>query len=306
MASLLYYSTSLIVVGSVSHSIAILCTIARLVYRVWTRHFWWEDVWAAVALIADVICLACLWLDQMITPWILSITFTSVLWAARMSIIFSVIRITNHSGCKIHKQITYLIAVSFACMWAVLIAQKTSACKLHSCIMSPSVVSSQLIADGIADVSLVGTPLYLWTKVGLSRSRQILVLSTFGTSLSLITAITIFHSINISIGHTSTTLILAYVKAAFSLLICNILVIVILLYRTCSNETVDLDQPFTSNQVFTTVILTQIPNSMTPETSLSENVQTRATKPKDEDANVRYAEVGTSTERWLDTLEDGK
>lgn len=37
----------------VSNSIAILCTIARLVYRAWTRYFWWEDAWAAVALIAD-------------------------------------------------------------------------------------------------------------------------------------------------------------------------------------------------------------------------------------------------------------
>lgn len=41
------------VVGAVSHSIAILCTIFRLVYRVWTHYFWWEDVWAAFALIAD-------------------------------------------------------------------------------------------------------------------------------------------------------------------------------------------------------------------------------------------------------------
>jgi len=41
------------VAGSVSHSIAILLTIFRLAYRVLTRHFWWEDVWAALALIAD-------------------------------------------------------------------------------------------------------------------------------------------------------------------------------------------------------------------------------------------------------------
>jgi hypothetical protein len=39
--------------GSISHSIAILCTIFRLVYRSWTHHFWWEDAWAAFALIAD-------------------------------------------------------------------------------------------------------------------------------------------------------------------------------------------------------------------------------------------------------------
>lgn len=132
---MVYHSTNLFVAGLVSHSIAILCTIARLAYRTWMRHFWWEDAWATVALMADVLCLACLWLDQRITSWIFSITLTSVLWAARMSIIFSAIRIANRSGCKTHKQITYLIAVSFACMWAALIAQKMSVCELHSVVL---------------------------------------------------------------------------------------------------------------------------------------------------------------------------
>jgi hypothetical protein len=149
-----------------------------------------------------------------------------------MSIIFSVIRIANHSGCKIHKQITYLIAVSFACMWAALIAQKMSVCEVHSCLMPPSVALSQLIsqhlfafsvvrmilnfffaADIIADVSLVAAPLYLWSNVGLSRSRQILVQSAFGASL-LITIITILHSVYLTMGHTATTLIFAYFKVS--------------------------------------------------------------------------------------------
>lgn len=305
MAPLYHHSARLIVTGSVSHGIAILCTIARLVYRAWTRHFWWEDAWVVVALIADVLCLASIWLDEKITSWILSTTFTSVVWAARMSIIFSVIRIANHSGCKIHKQITYLIAVSFACMWAALIAQKMSVCEVHSCLMPPSVALSQLITDIIADVSLVAAPLYLWSNVGLSRSRQILVQSAFGASL-LITIITILHSVYLTMGHTATTLIFAYFKAALSLFICNLLVIVTFLYRMCSKETVDLDQSFTSSQVFTSVILTQMPSSTNPETSLSVQdgttsrqktaVQTRTTKPKDEDANMRFAEEGTSIE----------
>jgi hypothetical protein len=41
------------VAGSISHSIAILSTVFRLVYRGWTHHFWWEDAWAAFALISD-------------------------------------------------------------------------------------------------------------------------------------------------------------------------------------------------------------------------------------------------------------
>lgn len=287
MAQLVYYPTSLIVAGA------------------WMSRFWWEDAWAAVALIADVLCLACLWLDLWLRSWILSVAFTSVPWAARMSIIFSVIRITNYSGCKIHKQIAYLIAVSFVCMWAALIAQKLSVCELHSCIMPLSVALSQLITDVIADISLVAAPLYLWKNVGLSRSRQILVQSAFCASF-LITAITIPYSIYLSMGHISTTLILAYVKAALSLFICNLLVIVTFLYRICSKETVDLDQQFTSNQVFTSVILMQMPNGTNPETSPSVQVgttsrqktvvQTGAMKPKHEGANMRCAEEGTSTD----------
>lgn len=37
----------------VLHSIAILSTVFRLVYRLWTRRFWWEDAWAALAMISD-------------------------------------------------------------------------------------------------------------------------------------------------------------------------------------------------------------------------------------------------------------
>ncbi|KAG2150572.1 hypothetical protein DEU56DRAFT_35874 [Suillus clintonianus] len=306
MAALFYYSSGLIIAGSVSHTIAILCTIARLIYRTWTRHFWWEDAWAAVALITDALCLASIWLDARITSWILSVTLTSVIWAARMSIIFSIIRIANHSGCKIYKRITYLIAVSFACMWAALIAQKMSTCKISGCLMPESVALSQLITAVIADVSLVVAPLYLWNNVGLSRSRKILVLSAFGASI-LITAITIPHSIGLSMGQTATVLTLAHVKAALSLIVCNLLVIVTFLYRMCSKETFDLDQSFTSNQVFTSIILSQVPGSTIAETSLSiqeeetsrqnNMAQTGATKPKNEDASMRYAEEGTSTQK---------
>jgi hypothetical protein len=41
------------VAGVVPHCIAILCTIFRLIYRIWTCRFWWEDAWAAFALILD-------------------------------------------------------------------------------------------------------------------------------------------------------------------------------------------------------------------------------------------------------------
>lgn len=106
-------------------------------------------------------------------------------------------------------------------------------------------------------------------------------------------------------GHAPTTVVLVHVKTALSLFICNLLVIVTFLYRMCSKETVDLDQSFTSNQVFTSIILTQMPSRTTSEASPSVQVgttsrqktvvQTGATKPKDEDANMHYAEEGIAS-----------
>ncbi|KIK41693.1 hypothetical protein CY34DRAFT_805785 [Suillus luteus UH-Slu-Lm8-n1] len=302
----LYYSTRLSVVGMVSHTLAIICTIFRLVYRGWMHNLWWEDAWAALALIADVVCLACIWLDSTISSWALTISFTTVLWAARMSVIFSIIPVANHSGSKIHKQITYLIAVSFACMWAALLAQKIRMCEVHSCRMGKSVALSLLITDIIADTCLVAAPLHLLKNVGLSRSRKILVQSAFGASL-LITAITIPHSILLFKVHNTTTLMFAHIKAALSLIICNTLVIVTFIYRVYLKDTFDPDRSFTSNGVFTSVVMTPMGSSTNALRSLSFQgritsrqimSQTGGLKSKDEaeDASVRYAEEGTSTE----------
>ncbi|KAG1815159.1 uncharacterized protein BJ212DRAFT_259605 [Suillus subaureus] len=210
----LHYSSRLCVAGLVSHSIAIICTIFRLVYRGRMHHLWWEDAWAAFALIADVVCLACIWVDREISAWVLTIAFTTVLWAARMSIIFSIIPVANHSGSKIHKQMTHLIAVSFACMWVALLAQKIRLCRFESCRMGKSVALSLLITDVTADISLVAAPLYLLKNVGLSHSRKILVQSAFGASL-LITAITIPHSVLLLLDiFNTTTLMFAHIKVS--------------------------------------------------------------------------------------------
>jgi hypothetical protein len=226
------------------------------------HHLWWEDGWAAFALIGDVICLACIWLDRRISFWILAMTFTSVQWAARMSIIFSIIRVTNHSNFKVHRRITYLIAISFACMWAALIAHRLTMCAYRSCRMGGSVAFSVLITDVIGDFALVATPLQLWRNAGLSRSTKILVLSSFSASL-LITAVTVPHSIILIGVHGvgKVTIIFAHVKSALSLVVCNLLVIVTFVYRVWWKETFDLDQPVTSRGVLTSVILMQMPTN---------------------------------------------
>ncbi|KAG1791913.1 uncharacterized protein HD556DRAFT_1206826, partial [Suillus plorans] len=234
---------------SIPHMIAMLCTIFRLVYRGWMRHLWWEDAWAACSLISDVICLLCIWIHTSIScecsssrsnidltfmsvpAWIFSVAFTSVVWcasAARMSMIFSIIRIARPSGHKYQKWITYLITVSFACMWAVVLVSKDSTC-VFKCQKTMSVALVQLITDVVADVSLILAPLLFWKNTKLSSNHKILILSPFCASL-LITAITIPHSVMLFHSASETTLIIAHVKAALSLVVCNLLVIVTSIY----------------------------------------------------------------------------
>lgn len=260
------YFSQLAVVGSVSqaHVIAILCTIFRLVYRGWTRHLWWEDAWAAFALISDVICMLCIWIHPSTNfpSWTFSVASTSVVWAARMSIIFSIIRVANSSGYRYQKWITYLITVSFVCMWVAVLVEKNITC-VFVCQMTKSVALLQVITDVIADVSLIVAPLQFWKNTMLSRNSKILILSTFGASL-LITVVAIPHSIMLFHSASETTLIIVHVKAALSLVICNLLVIVTLAYRMRWKEAIDPDQTFGSPLVFTSVVTTQTPLDAIP------------------------------------------
>ncbi|KAG1732314.1 hypothetical protein EDB19DRAFT_1912153 [Suillus lakei] len=340
LSEMVSYSPQLL--GSVSHGIAILCTIFRLVYRGWTRHLWWEDAWAAFALISDgggflACCLALLSKPTAAPPSCLSgmdldprlDTFTRLdlrngfhlgrvvriivhpvtflphqSRAARMSIIFSIIRIADPSGDKVHKRITRVIAVSFVCMWVALVTYKINICIHYSCKMNQNMALSQLITDVVADASLILAPLQFWRNVRLSRNSKILILSAFGSSL-LITMITIPHSIMLFQSITETTLIIAHVKAALSLVVCNLLVIVTLVYRVRWKETLDPDLTFGSPVIFSSVIAAQTPvnaiSMVSPSVQEEINNDGRGlSKQKMEDAEER-----SSTEGWQDTLEDG-
>ncbi|KAG1902496.1 uncharacterized protein F5891DRAFT_949128, partial [Suillus fuscotomentosus] len=310
---LLFIIYPLEVTGSVSHGIAIVCTIFRLVYRGWTRHVWWEDAWAAVSLISDVLVLACIWIYPSpncyfnlryvvhITAYSSRTVLTDLSRAARMSIIFCIIRITNHSGRKLHRWLAYLIALSFLCMWIALLVQKIDVCRFQACQMSESVALSQLITDVFADFSLVAAPLQIWKNVGLSRGRKILVLSSFGASI-LITATTIPLSVILFWPLSNTALVFAHVRAAVSLIVCNVLVIVTFTYRVLLRETCDIDQSFTSPGTFSTVILTQYTYTRTSfcgqegTTSRQITTTTAQTKPKLDDASTLGAEESTNVE----------
>ncbi|KAG1842760.1 hypothetical protein DFJ58DRAFT_665712, partial [Suillus subalutaceus] len=281
------------VVACVFHGSAIVTTSFRLGYRLCTSKFWWEDGWAAIALVFDIICLfgvwgqgpTCAWYSgiAVLTPvndnprvytamlWLMPMAFTSVLWAARMSTIYPILRIANPRGAL--RRTVYAIISCFAVMWTALIVQKVLACLVifpMTLFVSP-ICSVQ--ADAVSDLMLVITPMYLLRDVGLTRHQRILVTSVFCASL-INTAVSIPTSILLLLSPISeATLIFGHVKVctyfcfftptdrdipqqpATSLVIANLLVIVSFVYRYLRSSRADLDQPAATRAVeFSTVI----------------------------------------------------
>ncbi|KIJ63210.1 hypothetical protein HYDPIDRAFT_156758 [Hydnomerulius pinastri MD-312] len=245
------WASDLGIIATVFHSIAISSTIFRLSYRLHTSRFWWEDGWAAFALVLDTVCLACTWLEvpfsglgplptiDLVTNWMVAMSFTSILWSCRISILISIVRAANPSPQL--RRAAWLTGCSFALMWIALIAQRIVICVQHSCEIAQTVAISQLITDVFSDCILVALPIRLLRGTKLSRRRRILILSAFSASL-LITAVTILHSAVLFQSTSTGIILIGHVKTALAIFVCNLLVIVTFIYRVCRRDrTFDVD-----------------------------------------------------------------
>ncbi|KAF8133015.1 hypothetical protein EV363DRAFT_1259574 [Boletus edulis] len=237
---------------SILYILAIITGTFRTFYRWYISRFWWEDVWATFALLLDIICFANVWIPQprdvsapdalldgaVASHWMEAIALTSGLWAARMSMISAIIRITSHRVRFRHS--AYATAVAFGIMWIALLIQKLYICAARSCLMNQHVATSQLVTDVISDVLLMALPLLFLRGVNIEHNQRVLLVSSFASSIC-ITIISIVHSIFLFLPScTATCIILAHVKTALALIICNLLVIVTFAYRLCRRNDLDL------------------------------------------------------------------
>ncbi|KAL4073623.1 hypothetical protein J3A83DRAFT_4158765 [Scleroderma citrinum] len=279
-----------LVVAIVCHSTAVASTVVRLAYRWWMARFWWEDGWAALACVFDIVGLVSAVmvpprLDMqswgpiaVISGWMATLSLAAVVWAARFSVLFSIVRVGNPS--KALKWTTTAIGCSFVIMFLVIEGQRLEVCVNVQCRVFKSTAISQLIseyvtlndfprilddfssgwiflfyisfnhilichayyaADVIADLCLVALPIRLLRGTKLSWMKRILIQSTFSASMC-ITIVTIIHSVVLLKDTSSGNLLFGHFKAALSLLICNLLVIVTFIYRVCHKSKVDLEQ----------------------------------------------------------------
>ncbi|KAJ7364587.1 hypothetical protein DFH08DRAFT_274963 [Mycena albidolilacea] len=242
--------------------IAMLTTLFRLTVRVRTRKFWLDDAWVIVALSFSIILLVSMWLRTIpgqskytliVTYWLLSFGFTSTLWASRMSVIFSIIRLIPHQFLL--RKITTGVAAVFAVFWLGLMIQVAHVCGKDKswykmtkpqCRLDHGVAVLELSTDVFADLALAIIPIILIRNTMLPSSQRKMLVVIFTASL-LTTLVSIVHAVFVLGPSGSLEGISAHAEAATALIVANVAVMVTSLYRLFRKSNYMDPKPYTYN-----------------------------------------------------------
>jgi len=290
------------------HVLAVGCTVFRVWHRYHKRQLWWDDYWAALALLFDLAYawtpflrfdtddlglhlsksaeIGSFWLSAMMSPL--------VTWSARISIGMSIARIMPPQTRT--RYLLYAMNGMFGLMCVGQMLQKIVKCTRDTswhnnddvrCHLGNAAGVLSLCTDLTADTCLVAVPLRTLWRVRLPKPQRRLILLTFASSvlsslIGIIYCVFVVLKINEEPQKNRRRMALINgIKIAVILLVCNLLVIAMSLYRVFwKDETDTVDEPSETRSKpsqplppTTTFVLTQI----TPMQSTE--VETRFTGP---------------------------
>ncbi|KAH7911402.1 hypothetical protein BJ138DRAFT_1150676 [Hygrophoropsis aurantiaca] len=251
-------------VATVLESLGISLTVFRLYYRIRIRRFWWEDAWALLGLLCTLAGMVSGWVHvctistsihiSIMTFWIYTFAFTCVVWSVRMSIILSITRMVypnNHL-----RYLSFGVTALFATLFSGLIIQKGYYCGISldwytssslSCHLPRPMAIFELVSDVISDIILVSFPLRLLWRVKLPKRQRRMFLAVFSSSL-VMSMVSMFHATTQLRRLYSLTSAATDFEIGFCLNVCNLLVVVAILYRIM-NKGEDEDISHTSNRI---------------------------------------------------------
>ncbi|KAI0080074.1 hypothetical protein K474DRAFT_1705085 [Panus rudis PR-1116 ss-1] len=245
------------IVGTVLPGIACAATFTRLSIR-WRRHqLGSDDAWAIVAVVSAIFMTTGAWMKtdepgfgplgqpihmRIIGYYMWIVGFTCTLWASRLSLISSIIRITPYL------MRSHLWAKRFACLFAVFLASllilKVVVCEYRPAwkriepIRCPltrdrGIAAYELATDCISDFILMIVPLrLLWRTASLpARPRRLL---TIIFSANMLTAlVSLFHAIALYDSVFHALAILSVTEASVALIVSNLGVLLTRLSKMC-------------------------------------------------------------------------
>ncbi|KAF5361424.1 hypothetical protein D9758_006127 [Tetrapyrgos nigripes] len=239
--------------------IAICAALFRIYLRVSSKKFWWDDFFALMSMTG----IAFLWTGIIIftSPpenysskikvfgyYLVDNGFYATIWPARISILFTVIRLTYPGRFR---QILKITVGLFLLTWALLDAQMWITCEtergwknkfVEQCMLGKKVAAAQLATDCIADSGLIIISIYLFSSLTSKRYRSLKIrLICIFSSTIFTTAASLVHAYAIWYNLGYLEFMFAVIEMVVSLVVVNLTVLTSWLLRL--NDDSESDQP---------------------------------------------------------------
>ncbi|KAJ6616997.1 hypothetical protein B0H10DRAFT_1347022 [Mycena sp. CBHHK59/15] len=217
--------------------------LGTTLYRLYKRRgrFWADDAWALFAFVALIIQIVSVFLHinvpnnlskttRVAAYYLMATTFYSIIWASRLSILFSIVRIDPSVS---RRKGLFWIAVAFVTATLFLLAQLFWVCESEpgwkdrpnpQCRLPLQVAICQVVTDVVADTILLLAPLQLFRHVGDRGLRRKLTL-IFSTCV-VTTIVSLVHAAFILRNGGIKVVISALVEDCLSLIVANIPVVI--------------------------------------------------------------------------------
>ncbi|KAF8639007.1 hypothetical protein AX17_001786 [Amanita inopinata Kibby_2008] len=230
---MLHRSKELEVVTAVCSAVAILSTLIRFVLR---RHrLWADDAWALLSTAVLVVQVIAIFTRPRKSSlgvaryYLLASAFYAIIWSARLSLLFSIIRIDPHPR---RRRWLYFVASLFLIICILLIGQLYWVCepepgwktlKIPQCHLNLSVAVFQMTTDILADAALLITPVLLFRILSDQWLRYRLI-AIFSTCI-ITTIVSLVHASYVLTTSGVKVEIVGVIENCTSLVVCNIPVI---------------------------------------------------------------------------------
>ncbi|KAJ7612722.1 hypothetical protein FB45DRAFT_939614 [Roridomyces roridus] len=227
---------------------AVCITYCRLYMRYRHGKLWWDDLWAfcgSCFAIAFVVVFILHIRDPLTNPmtqgakvatyYFCPETFYSVAWTARISILFTIIRL---SFGLLRKVLLGAAGLFFLC-WFILCAQVFWVCvpeptwklsPLAQCDLGREVAITLIIMDVICDTVLIAAPMHLLWGARLQRSLKLRLIAVFAAT-AIMTAVSLYHDYTIYLYGGLAEAFAANLQVSVSLMVANLSVIAAFVFR---------------------------------------------------------------------------
>ncbi|KAJ7018982.1 hypothetical protein C8F04DRAFT_1149227 [Mycena alexandri] len=232
---------------------AMVVTYFRLFDRYRPGKLWWDDFWAFVCTLCAIFFITVTLLHiqspsplkenvQVIVFYMCGGSFYAVIWTARLSILFTIIRL---SYGRMRRLLCWL-AMAFFVTCVIHIAQVLWTCQVERgwkdiptphCDLGLKIAIAQLISDVLSDVILIAAPMHLVWRVQLQRGLKLRLRAVFAAT-STSTAVSLYHGYCVLRFPGIPEFLAATIQLSVTLFVANLSVIVAILFRLkAENET---------------------------------------------------------------------